>query len=206
MSLRMLLRRGLWKMLSFLGAPARRWIWNDQFRQGQWDCLRADRRKRVIELVEELAKGGRIVELACGEGILISAINPEVYDSYLGIDISDVALEAAVKKTQELGLFRCRFKQLDIADWPGDSELSLVILEECLYYLNAAQQRQLLSTCLNSLSPSGAVVVTFYSRARHERSIETCKEFYPTTVDVPDGDHVYLVLRAGSSRMAVAGA
>ena len=160
----------------------------------------------MIECVEELAEGGRIVELACGEGVLILAINPEVYGSYLGIDISDFALEAAVKKTQELGLFRCRFKQLDIAKWPGDSELSLIILEECLYYLNAAQQRQLLSICLNSLSPSGAVVVTLYSRPRHEQTIETCKQFYPATVDVPDGDYVYLVRRAGSSRMAVTGA
>ena len=125
-------RRVPWWISRHLGPRSCRWRWNDQYRRGFWKYLRApeSRNQAITEFIAEHARGGGIVELGCGEGTLICTVDPVVYSSYLGLDISDVAIEEAIERTSRLGLNKCRFDRMNMEDWVGGRDISVVIFEE----------------------------------------------------------------------------
>ena len=178
-----------------LGIRGESWSWNDQYRRGRWNCIATGRRSKIVSLVEENARGGRIVELGCGEGTLICGIDPDKYDSYLGIDLSDVAVERAGRKTRECGLLKCQFEVASMTEWNGGVDISLIIMEESLYYLNSGAQRKLIEVCLNSLRPAGFLLVALHSHRKHQATMDTCKQMCQSAIEIVDGDSVYLLLR-----------
>jgi len=148
----------------------------------------------MSDLVEELSSGGEIVELGCGEGALIGGVDPTTYGAYQGFDISAVAVQHAQERALEAGLDGCRFSVGELADWPGASGLSLVVIEECLYYLEPAAQRRLLERCFDSLTPDGRVLVAVHSKIRHAATLGICREVGEVDRELDDGERVILVL------------
>ena len=73
-------------------------------------------------MVENLARVGIIVSLGSGADDIIPKLNPHVYSSYLGIDISKVAINQAMHKAKRLGLENCQFSIGDISKWEGDKD------------------------------------------------------------------------------------
>ena len=135
------------------------------------------------------------MELGCGEGTLICAIDPEKYDSYLGIDISNVAVERAGRKTRECGLLKCQFEVVSMTEWTGSTDTSLIIMEESLYYLNPGAQRKLIEVCLNSLRPAGFLLVALHSHRKHQTTVDLCKKMCQSSIEIVDGESVYLLIR-----------
>ncbi len=191
------LRSTGWRLANrFGGTSLRAWSQNDQYRQGRWDRLADGRRPEVIHLAEELAAGGAIVELGCGEGHLARRLDPSTYRQYLGLDISSIAIDNA----RDLGLERCWFEVQDLATWPGTSGADLIIAEESLYYLPAGGRRRLLDRCHRSLTPGGAILVTFSDGATHGPVIEQCQELFDDhTIVLGEHGAVFLVLRGGAT-------
>lgn len=174
----------------------RAWSQNDQYRRGRWARLGGSRRPAVVDLVTELAAGGAVVEFGCGEGHLALAVEPAAYSTWEGYDIARVAVERA---RQQAGSDRCRFEVLDCTAWPGASGVTLIVAEECLYYLRGADLHRFLERCRASLSPDGAMLVTFSRAGRHPGAEAACRLAFVgvDTVDDPVGGR-YLVLRPGS--------
>jgi trans-aconitate methyltransferase len=172
-----------------LGPLGRRWAWNSQFRRGA--PFAVSRSPLTIKLVERLARAGVIVELACGDGILSRSIRSSAYSAYRGYDISDVAIERA----RQLANSKCTFAVCDMCDWRGDQEVSLIVIEEALYYIIHAQQRALLRLCKASLNPEGRILVIVHSEKRHAATLKTCRETLTIDEQIRDGERVHLVLR-----------
>jgi 2-polyprenyl-3-methyl-5-hydroxy-6-metoxy-1,4-benzoquinol methylase len=76
----------------------RRWVWNREYAAGRWNCLDSMPDDCVLPFLNAHAKGGRILDIGCGPGAIGEAIDPLAYQHYLGIDISDVAIEKAQAK------------------------------------------------------------------------------------------------------------
>jgi trans-aconitate methyltransferase len=187
-------RPPMWKLANrFGGSRGRTWSQNDQYRRGRWGYLADGRRARLTELVEQLAGGGRVVEHACGEGHLAAQVNPGSYLSYQAYDISDVAIAAARAR----GLpGHCRFEVLDFTAWAGDTDLSLIVVEECLNYLRPAQLGPFLDRCRASLGPGGAVLATFHDPSLYPAAVAECRARFPRHEEISDGpSSLYLVLR-----------
>ncbi len=190
----MVLRQQFWRLSRFLGPRAVRWAWDDQFRTGHWNGLRVDRDQVVTDLVEEFSRGGDILELGCGEGLLIASINPSAYSSYVGWDLSEVAIARARERIAELGLRNCEFSRGEFFDWKGASALSLEVMEECLYYLNPVAQTRLLERCFAALLPTGLVLVTVHSKQRHAATLEVCRRSGTVKRELGDGERAILML------------
>ncbi len=187
-----------WRLANRFGnTTLRAWSLNDQYRRGHWEALAAGRRSEVVELVERLADGGFVVELGCGEGHLIRTVDPASYDRYLGLDISEVAIEAARRDPPP----RCRFEVQDLSTWVGTNGADLIISEESLYYLRPATRELLLQRCGRSITPDGAVLVTFSDGAEHAAVIDQCCRLFPrhSIIDGP-GPSIFLVLRPDRRR------
>lgn len=185
----------LWRVARALGNAGARWSWNDQFRKGYWVTLRS-RSRIVVSLVEQLAGGGDVVEFGCGEGRLIGAVNPDVYRSYVGLDLSPVAIDAATRRARKAGLEKCRFEVCRFEHWPGGADASLIIMEESLYYLKPRRQRRLLRRCLDRLDSGGRMVVTVHCATRHQSTLESCRQAAVVEREIHESDRVILTLRA----------
>lgn len=186
-------RELVWRIANRLGS--RRlvtWSQNDQYRRGKWEKLATDRRPRVVELVEQLADQGRVVEHGCGEAHLALAVDPATYGSYVGYDISGVAIASARRRLTHSA---CRFEVQDIVTWPGDSGLQLIITEECLNYLRPAQLTEFLSRCRSSLSAGGAMLATFHDQSCYPEAVRECRSQFPNHEAIEDGASLYLILR-----------
>lgn len=187
-------RASLWKIANRFGTRRlAAWSQNDQYRRGRWAHLAEGRRPKVTELVEKLADGGRIVEHACGEGHLIRTVDPSAYSSYVGYDISEVAVASARSRATDM---MCRFEVQDITTWPGDTGIRLIVAEECLNYLRPGQLATFLERCRASLTPDGAILATFHDIHRYPDTVETCLSRFPDHEVIDDaGGACYLVLR-----------
>lgn len=146
---------------------------------GRWDYIR-EKSPELIEIVEKRTRGGKLVELGCGEGLLAAVLRPGTYSEYLGVDISEVAIERAKGR----GLSNCTFVVGDLETWEGQPGSSMITIEECLYYLPHARQERLLKIALQSVAPDGAVLVAIHNKQKHQKLVEWIENSFPVVASV----------------------
>jgi cyclopropane fatty-acyl-phospholipid synthase-like methyltransferase len=185
-----LVNRMYWRTLRLLGFGKK--AWDDQFKKGLWS--RGRHSDYFLEKVISLSRGGVVIEFGCAEGTLIDELPVEAYSRYQGYDISGVAIELANKKAKENGLSSCTFQQCDMSQWSGYAGVSLILLEECLYYLNVAQIKVFLDKCRRSLLPEGAILVVVHSADKHASTLKECRLVGNVIEEVLVNDRVFMTL------------
>ena len=102
-------------------------------------------------------------------------------------------LERAAHAYWEARARNCQFIAGDMGSWAGGSGLSLIVIEDALYYLAEQQQRALLGRCARSLRPGGRILVTAHSGQKHLGMLKVCRETCAVLEEVVDG-RMHLVL------------
>lgn len=166
-----ILKRIYWRILRASGF--KRLSWDRQFVAGVW--CRRPRSPHTVRRATELCCGGLLVEFGCGEGTLPLALPRDSFSHYMGYDISGVAIQRANERARMANLANCQFEQCDMAKWTGTSGASLIVAEECLYYLAKAEIETFLQRCCQSLIPGGSILVIVYSAARHGPTLNSCR-------------------------------
>jgi len=145
-----------------------------------------------VKLVESLCRGGKIVEFGCGTGTLPGSLAPGTFSHYHGIDRSKEAIRRARANVQ---MPYVSFECCQMQDWQP-SPASLILAEECLYYLTTEEQRAFLAKCLLAIGSTGAIAVMVHSAKRHRRTVETFKECVPKCEMSPFGHRFLMIGRA----------
>jgi len=183
-------RKLWWRALRGLGFG--RVSWNRQYSAGAWKC--SSRSAHTLALVAKFCKGGKLIEFGCGEGELPHLLPAASYSEYLGIDISDKAIERAKIRTEQAGILRTTFQQANMAEWTGTSGASLVLAEECLYYLTPHEIEAFLMRCSRSLRAEGHILVIVHSAAKHAKTLEVCRRVCPVVGETLKGSRLYMIL------------
>jgi SAM-dependent methyltransferase len=184
-----------WRGLRLLGLS--RLSWDQQYQAGLWNA--GTRSPLTIEMVSTLCSGGRLVEFGCGEGELPYLLPDDCYTEYWGYDISAVAVGRATQRAVARGRGGIHFEQMDMAKWPGADGVALIVVEECLYYLDVSQIESFLSRCVRSLNCDGHVLIVVHSPVKHASTIETCRRCCNVVSERTHGSRVYLVLEGQRS-------
>ncbi len=163
-------------------------LWNRQYSRGRWQ--EDQRSPAVIELTTRLCRGGKLVEFGCGSGLLPLLLPVGTFSNYLGVDVSDVAIRLANKRET----VNCQFRQQRMQDWKGDENVSLILAEECLYYLGPEEQRRFLKLCRDSLVPEGTILVIVHDQNKHKATLEVCRRTCHVRFEQARGKRAYLVL------------
>jgi len=140
---------------------------NQQFEHKKWESLRdiADlgRYSIIVGLTKYFCPNARILDLGCGEGVLLEKFAPSDYSSYLGIDFSEVAIQNAAKLTND----KARFITGDLNKLEADGQYDVIIYNESLYYLGNPQNA--VKSLFKNLAPGGVFIISMVDKHGKER-------------------------------------
>ena len=140
---------------------------NQQFENKKWEGLHdvADlgRYSIIVGLTKYLCPNARILDLGCGEGILLEKFAASDYASYLGIDFSDVAIQNAAKLASD----KARFMTGDLNKLEVTGQYDVVIYNESLYYLGNPQKA--VQALLKNLAAGGVFIISMVDKHGKER-------------------------------------
>ncbi|HEY2922456.1 MAG TPA: class I SAM-dependent methyltransferase [Candidatus Binatia bacterium] len=115
-------------------APVPREIWEAQYHDGQWAFLeeleQVTRYSIIAGYIHALARKGALLDVGCGEGILLDRLGARDFSKYVGIDISQTAVELARKKRSG----RSTFFQASAEHFVPAESFDAIIFNEVLYY------------------------------------------------------------------------
>jgi len=116
--------------------PASAEAWNEQYSAGKWTYLRDPaelaRYGVLAAFCERLTPCRRVLDVGCGEGILRELLRRRDDQRYLGIDVSEVAIEAARRRAAVGDEFRVA----DAETFETEERFDAVVLNESLYYFH----------------------------------------------------------------------
>lgn len=183
-------QRIYWRILRLFGFN--RLSWNSQFDAGVWGKRPSS--PNTIKRVIELCEGGKVIEFGCGEGNLPHLLPPGCFSDYVGYDISDLAIHRAQRRASNAGILNCHFEQCDMASWPGSFNVSLIVVEECLYYLSSRDTEKFLSRCKASLAREGSILVIVHSGEKHAGTLHLCRNMCKVREETVIASRTYLTL------------
>jgi 2-polyprenyl-3-methyl-5-hydroxy-6-metoxy-1,4-benzoquinol methylase len=138
--------------------------WNREYAEGVWDRLNDAREVAhyavQAALVSHFSALDRILDVACGEGILQRYLKPWGYGQYLGIDKSQAAIEKATARQDA----RTRFQVADAEAFTPPHMFTCIAFSECLYYF--ADPKHMVDQYSLWLTDGGILVTSIY--ASHE--------------------------------------
>ena len=97
-----------------------------------------------------------MLEIGCGEAILFRQVSDADYASWLGVDISDVAIAGA----QAFAADRVRFVAGDMRTFPLTDSYDAIIFTESIYYVPG--RAELLQRYARHLKPGGVFIISTF--------------------------------------------
>ena len=141
--------------------------WDQTYSIGGWDYLNGVAAvfevRHYIELRTVLCKHGAILDVGCGEGILVRHLDPHVRANYVGIDFSHTALEKANR------LSGVTFTRSSAEQFDSPEQFHAIIFNEVLYLI--CEPIHHLQRYLTMLSHDGIVILSMFDhRGMPDRS------------------------------------
>jgi SAM-dependent methyltransferase len=143
--------------------------WESQYRDGRWVYLNGlqqmTRYSVIAGYLQALKKGGFMLDVGCGEGILLDRLGAPNYEQFVGIDWSHVAIEQAQRKQHP----RSVFVQADAQHFVPEDTFDAIIFNEVLYYFDeplAVAQRY-----HAWLRPGGLFITSLFASSDRSRAI-----------------------------------
>ena len=138
-------------------------IWDKDFASNKWNFIDNTVGDCVYPHLEKYARNGNILDLGCGPGNTANELNSGVYLTYTGIDISEVALAKAAKRTQETGRTdKNSFVCSDFLGYSPTKEFDIILFRESLYHVPYGQVLKILEKYSKHLKKSGVFIVRLY--------------------------------------------
>ena len=110
-------------------------LWDKEFSGTKWDFIDNTPGDCVYPYLEKYAHNGNILDLGCGPGNTANELAVDVYQTYVGVDISEVALAKAVRRTEENGRAgKNSFVNSDFLDYDPVVEFETILFRESMYH------------------------------------------------------------------------
>lgn len=103
--------------------------------------------------VHHYARGGAVLDVGCGDGILQERMQ---YARYVGVELFAEAVARASERADE----RTRFVHADAAHYVPDEAFDAIVWNECLYYLERPVET--VERYLGFLRPQGVMIVSMF--------------------------------------------
>lgn len=139
----------------------REW-WEQQFRQGSWDFLKSlqeiPRYCVLCSYMKHLGRSISLLDVGCGEGLLLKFCEREWLVSYSGLDISQTALDK-IKTLLPGDRLICSA----LEEFSTDEKFDVILFNEVLYYIHDPETH--LNKFCNYLNPGGIFIISTYKKS-----------------------------------------
>jgi 2-polyprenyl-6-hydroxyphenyl methylase/3-demethylubiquinone-9 3-methyltransferase len=153
-------------------AHVKRSLWNLEFSEGRWNCLDISTGDPVYPFIEKYANRGSVLDLGCGTGTTGNELNAQMYRDYTGVDISDLALEKARRRSDEVSRTdRNSYSQSDITGYIPTRQFDVILFRDSIYYVPRARIKGTLDRYSQSLTGQGVFIVRMWSASGKYRPI-----------------------------------
>lgn len=131
--------------------------WNAEYINGRWDYLGEESAEKsrcaiVAMYCNHFLKEARILDVGCGKGALYHFLSDKQKTSYVGIDISEVAVAHA--KSRGINAYVA-----NAATFESEELFDVIIFNEVLYYLD---YQEILRKYRGHLADRGVVIVSMF--------------------------------------------
>lgn len=135
-------------------------LWNTEFASGRWECLERTPGDCVYPWVEKYAAQGSILDLGCGSGSTAVELAFGSYRGYTGVDISDVAIAKAVRRSQEAGRAqKNHFDKSDFSNYIPVGPYNVILFRDSIYYVPLRKIKTMLDGYSGHLVAEGVFIV-----------------------------------------------
>jgi SAM-dependent methyltransferase len=174
------------------GTPAmKRRLWDWEFRHGRWICLE-DPDDPALPYVTQYANGGRVLDLGCGPGSTGQRLDPGTYRSYVGVDVSQIAIEQARQKDpRSQNTYVCS----DIMRYRPDGQYDVILLGDSLYYIPHGEALGTLRRYAQRLAAAGVVIVKMHDVPRYRPFFQLIREHFAVVAEHSHPPVVIIVFR-----------
>jgi SAM-dependent methyltransferase len=193
--------RGLLQMYGTEGM--KRSLWNNEFAGGRWNCLDSTANDCVYPFVQKYAAAGSILDLGCGSGSTGNELPLESYRQYVGVDISDAAIEKAkVRTDQNRRADRNVFLQSDVFRYVPTQAYDVILFRDSIYYVPRAHVKAMLDRYSASLTSRGVFIARIaYATDKYQGFVDTIERHFAVVERVPfqQPDALVIVFRPFTS-------
>lgn len=143
--------------------------WEAQYAAGRWDFLgqlsELSRFSILAGYIWHLKPGGAVLDVGCGQGVLLRRLPSSSYSRYVGIDVSGSAVSAAQKQQNE----RSTFLAADCENYSPAEQFDVIVFNEVLCCLR--DPLRTVERYARSLNPNGLLLVSMCTAARGSATI-----------------------------------
>jgi SAM-dependent methyltransferase len=135
-------------------------IWDIEYSNGKWNFNDDTADDCLYPYLEDYAKKGSILDLGCGSGNTANELSSSAYASYVGVDISETALEKARRRSEENGHEqKTRFLRGDFLKYEPQQRFDVILFRESLYHVPMGSVTATLDRYARYLEEGGVFIV-----------------------------------------------
>lgn len=144
--------------------------WEQQYKSGHWKYLNSFEQLHRYSIIAGtfhfyFGEDGTILDLGCGENILQTMLQFFKYQLYVGVDISETAIEKASSAKSENTKFICK----DINLYYPENKFNMIIFNESLYYFE--NPNDLLRRYSKYLTNNGIILISMWDNKERNNKI-----------------------------------
>ena len=132
--------------------------WDREYASGRWSYLKTLAEEGhyliIASYVCRLKPDCSVLDVGCGEGVLLAAFRRFGYRRYLGLDVSETAIKTANRDADE----RTSFQAVHGDSFTNDEQFDVIVFNETLYYF--ADPARTVQTYAAFLKPDGVFVIS----------------------------------------------
>jgi SAM-dependent methyltransferase len=144
-------------------------LWDREYQDGRWNHCARTPGAWVYSCMEKYCDGGTILDVGCGSGNTGNELKAGSYQSYLGIDISEVAVARALERSHKEGRGgKNHYLTGDIVSFIPSQKHDVILFRESIYYVPLGSLKTVLKRYCQYLSPDGVVLVDVSATGTHK--------------------------------------
>jgi SAM-dependent methyltransferase len=151
-------------IMSYGPSSVKKRLWDKEFSGAKWNFIDQTAGDCVYPYLEKYAHNGDVLDLGCGPGNTANELAADVYQTYVGVDISEAALAKAVKRTQESGrVGKNSFVNSDFLSYQPTKQFDIILFRESMYHIPYGQVLPILKKFSENLKNGGVFIVRLYA-------------------------------------------
>ena len=146
--------------------PSDQASWDSQYVRGAWDHMKdlnqLGRYSIIVGYLKMLKPGGSILDIGCGDGLVLEQLDSNDYSKYVGFDISAEAIRRVLKKAGE----NVEFIRNDMQTYDTSEVFDVIIFNESLYYVGDSKILGILQKYKHYLKEDGISIISIFQHRR----------------------------------------